>query len=158
VPLRYADVIRWIGHQQWFARAGRRLAPVDWWIQRKTGGKLTILGPAVLPSLVLTATGRKTDQPRSVPLIYAEYDGGYVVTASNWGQDRHPAWSANLIANPQASIQLHGETWPVTASLAEGAEREALWSVVTQVWPAYDTYAARSGRDLRVFLLRPTRQ
>jgi deazaflavin-dependent oxidoreductase (nitroreductase family) len=154
---RYTKLIRTLGHQKWFAATGRRLVPVDRWIHYRTGGRLTILGPEVLPSLVLTTTGRKSGLPRSVPLIYAEHDGGYIVTASNWGQDHHPAWSANLLANPQAEIELHGEIKQVTATLAEGADRHELWSAVTQVWPAYDTYAARSGHDLRVFLLRPTR-
>jgi hypothetical protein len=30
-----------------------------------------------------------------------------------------------------------------------------VWPLVLQVWPAYNTYAERSGRDLRVFLLEP---
>ena len=152
---RYSELIRTLGHQKWFAAAGRRAVPVDRWIQRRTGGRLTILGPEVLPTLVLTTIGRKSGQPRSVPLIYGEYQDGYVVTASNWGQDRHPAWSINLIANPDASVEVRGQVIPVTATLAGGDERHALWSVVTEVWPAYDTYETRSGRDIRVFRLIP---
>ena len=49
-----------------------------------------------------------------------------------------------------------GRDIDVLATLAEGAERDRVWPLLTQVWPAYDTYAARSGRDLRVFVLRPT--
>jgi len=107
------------------------------------------------PLLLLTTTGARTGQPRTVPLIYAEHPAGYVVTASNWGQPHHPAWSGNLLANPDATVYVAGRNIPVRARLVEGTERRALWSLVTAIWPAYDTYATRSGRDIRVFLLEP---
>jgi deazaflavin-dependent oxidoreductase (nitroreductase family) len=154
---RYAALIRSLGHRKWFTSAGRRLVPVDRWLQQRTRGRVTILGTEALPSLLLTTTGRKSGRPRSVPLLYATQDGAYVVTASNWGQDHHPAWSENLIARPEATVEIRGTSVPVTATLAFADERDALWTVVKSVWPAYETYSARSGREIRLFLLRPTR-
>ena len=44
---------------------------------------------------------------------------------------------------------------PVRASLCTGAERERLWALLAGVWPAYETYDRRAGRELRVFRLTP---
>lgn len=151
----YSDLIRRLGHRRWFARTGRALVPLDRWLTRTTSGRLSVLGKEVLPELLLTTTGRKSGQPREVVLLYAADGPNFVVTASNWGQAHHPAWSANLLADPRASVTRHGVRTPVTAKLAEGDERARVWTLVTSVWPAYDSYAARAGREIRVFVLRP---
>jgi deazaflavin-dependent oxidoreductase (nitroreductase family) len=152
----YTNVIRLLGHRPWFATVGRAAVPVDRWLQQRTGGRVNILGRIALPTLLLTTTGRKSGEPRTVPLIYAHDGDSFVVTASNWGQSHHPAWSANLLADADAVVALPGgRDVPVRAVLAEGAERERVWSLVTTVWPAYDTYVERSGRDIRVFVLTP---
>jgi deazaflavin-dependent oxidoreductase (nitroreductase family) len=153
----YTNVIRSLGHRPWFAAIGRTLVPVDRWLQRRTGGRVTILGRSALPTLLLTTQGRKSGLPRTVPLIYAADGDSFIVTASNWGQEHHPAWSGNLLAASAASVSLPGGSEiPVRAALAEGAERDRVWPLVTKVWPAYDTYVERSGRDLRVFVLTPS--
>jgi deazaflavin-dependent oxidoreductase (nitroreductase family) len=152
----YTNVIRSLGHRRWFALVGRTAVPVDRWLQQRTGGRITILGRSALPTLLLTTRGRKSGLPRTVPLIYAPDGDGYVVTASNWGQEDHPAWSGNLLASSEATISLEGgRDVPVRAALAEGAERDRVWPLVTKVWPAYDTYVERSGRAIRVFVLTP---
>lgn len=116
---------------------------------------MTVLGRSALPSLLLTTRGRKSGLDRTVPLLYAADGDAFVVTASNWGQRHHPAWSGNLLADPMATVSVSGREIPVRATLVEGAERDRVWPLVTQVWPAYDTYAERSGRAIRVFVLTP---
>ncbi|ADB34613.1 hypothetical protein Kfla_5607 [Kribbella flavida DSM 17836] len=154
----YTNVIRLLGHQRWFATVGRRLVPVDRWLQQRTRGRVNILGRIALPTLLLTTTGRKSGHPRTVPLIYAPDGDSFVVTASNWGQENHPAWSSNLLARADAVVALPGgREIPVHATLAEGAERDRVWPLVTKMWPAYDTYVVRSGRAVRVFVLTPNR-
>jgi deazaflavin-dependent oxidoreductase (nitroreductase family) len=77
-----------------------------------------------------------------------------VVIGSNWGQPNHPAWSGNLIANPDATIVVEGATIPVGAELASGEERDRLRRLLIDVWPAYETYEQRAaGRELRIFRL-----
>lgn len=117
-----------------------------------------VLGRLALPTLLLTTQGRKSGLPRTVPLLYAPDGDRFVVTASNWGQQSHPAWSGNLLACDEATVALPGgRQIPVRAALAEGAERDRVWPLVTRVWPAYDTYVERSGRAIRVFVLTPVR-
>ncbi len=153
----YTNVIRSLGHRPWFATVGRAAVPVDRWLQRRTGGRITVIGRTALPTLLLTTNGRKSGLPRTVPLLYAPDGDSFVVTASNWGQQQHPAWSANLLASPEAVVSLDGgRQIPVRAALAEGAERDRVWPLVTRVWPAYDTYVERSGRAIRVFVLTPS--
>src|SRR5262245_65167013 len=71
-----------------------------WWDSTPGGG------PGVLPTLLLTTTGRKTGQPRDLPLIYGESDGSYVVVASKGGAPTHPVWFLNLEANPECELQV----------------------------------------------------
>lgn len=131
--------------------------PVDCWLLKRSGGRINILGRHQLPTLLLTTTGRKSGQQRTSPLLYAQDGDSFVVTASNWGQQHHPAWSANLLAHDEAVVVLPGgQTVPVRAELVAGEERDRLWQLVTKMYPAYDTYVERSGRDIRVFLLTPS--
>src|SRR5918995_182327 len=148
-------LIQWLGHQPWFPTVGRRFVPVDRALQRLTKGRIDALGRRHLPTLLLTTVGAKSGLPRTVPLLYVADGDGWVVTASNWGQRHHPAWSGNLLASPDATVEVGGRTVPVRAELAEGEVRDLLWSRVTTVWPAYDTYEERSGRHIRVFRLAP---
>ncbi len=154
--LRYMSILRALGHQSWFTGLGRRLVPVDRWLLRHTRGRWSVVGRRGLPSLLLTTTGRRTGQPRTQALLYTADGDGYVVVGSNWGQQHHPAWSGNLIANPDATVRIEDREFPVRAVLATGAERERLWRMVTEVWPAFQTYKQRAaGRELRIFRLEP---
>lgn len=131
------------------------VTPVDKWLFARVHGRIVSTGPRVLPGLMLTTTGRRSGRPRSTPLLYLEDGHDLVVVASNWGQRRHPAWSDNLLADPRAVVDLGARRWPVAARLANEDERERLWPCLLRIWPAYRTYARRSGRDLRVFVLSP---
>jgi len=143
-----------LGRYQWFAKFGRAVfVPADRFVARVTKGRVVALG--VLPSLTLTTIGRKSGQPRTQPLVYVPDGENFAVIGSNWGQQHHPAWSGNLLANPDATVVVKGREIPVHAELAEGAERERLWSLLLLTWPAYTAYAERSGRRLRIFKLVP---
>lgn len=153
---RLTTVIQRLGHRRWFAALGRRFAPVDRWLFRRSAGHWTVLGRSQLPCLLLTTTGRRSGQPRTQQLLYAPDGDGYVVVGSNWGQQHHPAWSGNLLAHPDATVTVGARTVPVRAVLATGAERERLWTMLVALWPAYDTYLERAGgRPLRLFRLEP---
>jgi deazaflavin-dependent oxidoreductase (nitroreductase family) len=153
---RYTALVQRLGHQRWFALLGRRLMPVDRWLHDRTRGRWSVAGPHRLPSLLLTTTGRRSGKPRTQPLLYATDGDALVVIGSNWGQRHHPGWSANLLANPDATVCVHGRRTPVRATLATGEERARLWRLLVQLWPAYRTYQRRAaGRDIRIFRLTP---
>jgi deazaflavin-dependent oxidoreductase (nitroreductase family) len=103
--------------------------------------------------LLLTTTGRVSGEPRTMPLIHRTDGDRWIVVASKGGAPENPSWFENLRAQPDAEIELPGERIAVRAEAAEGAERERLWKLMTEVWPAYDDYQARTEREIPVVVL-----
>lgn len=146
---------RRLGHQKWFGATMRLLVPADRLVGRLTKGRVVAFG--LVPSLVLTTTGRRSGKPRSNPLLYVPDGDAYVVIGSNWGQQHQPAWSLNLLAQPAAEIDVRGRRIQVRAEPISGDERERLFARLVDEWPAYRTYVERAGgREIRVFRLVPT--
>jgi deazaflavin-dependent oxidoreductase (nitroreductase family) len=144
------------GKSRAFAVLGRALVPADRVLLRVSGGRVGVGAAVGLRTLLLTTVGRRSGEPRQVPLLYVERKTGYVVIGSNWGGEAHPAWSANLLAQPNATVGIGGRTVEVTGRLLTGDERQEMWDAVAEYWPAYDRYAVRAGdREIRVFLLEP---
>jgi deazaflavin-dependent oxidoreductase (nitroreductase family) len=101
--------------------------------------------------LLLTTKGRRSGEERTTPLIHRTDDDRWVVVASNGGAPDHPGWFKNIEAGPDdVEIQVKAERMPVHPSVAEGEERDRLWSLMTAVWPAYDTYQQRTDREIPV--------
>ena len=92
---------------------------------------------------------------RETPLGFFRDDDRLVVIGSNWGQEHDPAWALNLVANPTARVQIGREHRDIVARVTEGEERGRLWQRLNEAWPAYDTYAERSGRQIKIFVLEP---
>ena len=116
--------------------------------------KLTLLF-AVVMALVLTTTGAKSGLQRETPLATMPDGDAFYVVGSNFGREKHPAWTGNLIANPQARVTFRGRTIDVRARQLSDDEKAAVWPKLTKMWPTYDRYVERSGRNLRVFRLEP---
>lgn len=107
--------------------------------------------------LLLTTTGRRSGKRRTVPLLYVPDGETYVVIGSNWAGPRHPLWVGNLLANPEARVQVGPKKRRVTAHIASGPERERLWRLVTSTYPGYEDYARRIGgvREIALVVLTP---
>ncbi len=155
-----------------FARVAPHLIPaLDRAVHRLTRGKV-LLSAQMLPGVVLTARGAKSGLERRTPLACMPESGadrvgaaragaapgaagdaesGWILVGSNFGRTDHPAWTANLLASPDAVINWKGEDIPVTARLLTGEEREAVWRTVLAFWPPYATYQARVDREIRLF-------
>ena len=104
--------------------------------------------------LLLTTIGRKSGEERTTPLIHRTDGERYVIIASKGGAADDPAWFRNLSKNPERiEIQVKGDRFPVTASVAEGPERERLWKLMAEVWPDYDDYQAKTERQIPVVVL-----
>ncbi|MGI9286706.1 MAG: nitroreductase family deazaflavin-dependent oxidoreductase [Pseudomonadales bacterium] len=126
---------------------------VDPIIFRMTGGRFTLAGPVMITYLILTTTGRKSGQQRSVQLVYTDVDGVPHIVASNFGQQHHPAWSHNLMTNPNAIMELEGKTVAVTAVRLSDQEKEAIWETLVANVPNYTVYKSRTDRNLQVYRL-----
>lgn len=137
----------------WLAR--HTAARVDPWLFKVSRGRVTFTGVPTLPMLRLVVNGRKSGLPRSVQLAYLRDGGDYLVVASNFGQERHPDWMHNLLANPSARIQIGAEELDVEAQLVADDEKPTLWPRLDAVVPQFRVYRKRTDRDIRVFRLRP---
>lgn len=152
-PLRTAAL--WLGARPWLPRLAPVIVATDRALERITRGRLTVLTPTGLPGLMLTVVGRRSGQPRSVPLLGIPHSGGWVVVGTNWGTDTVPSWVLNLRAAGQGVVRVHGVDTVVGAREARGDERAALWRDLVAVYPNYAAYAARTSRRFPVILLTP---
>jgi deazaflavin-dependent oxidoreductase (nitroreductase family) len=121
-------------------------------VYRETGGERGYdwRGTTIL---LLSSEGRRSGEPRTTPLIHRTEGDRWVVVASKGGAPANPGWFENLKANPEASIEVKDEQVPVRATVSEGEERDRLWSLMTEVWPAYDDYQAKTDRQIPVVIL-----
>lgn len=122
---------------------------------RATGGRVG--GRAKhMPVLELVTTGRKTGARRSVLLTSPLQEGDtFVVVASRGGDDHHPAWYLNVVADPNVDVVLGGRTHPMRASVPTADERARLWAAVTALQPHYAGYQRRTEREIPLVLLAP---
>ena len=111
----------------------------------KIGGKL---GTQTI--LILHTTGRKSGQPRSIPIAYFFHEGKYLIVESNWGKDNHADWYFNLQKQPQASIEVNGRMIKVNASFAEGEEYSRLREYVTKKHAPYLEYQKMTERKIPI--------
>ena len=132
-----------------------RVHRIDKAILRLTGGKYTgseILGWNIV---LLTTTGAKSGQQRTMPLIALFDDEKIALIASSFGRKHHPAWYFNLKAHPQCTVQWRGRTQTFVAREAEGEEYRKLWELAVSVYAGYETYKAHAGRRIPVMILEP---
>jgi deazaflavin-dependent oxidoreductase (nitroreductase family) len=109
-----------------------------------------------IPVVMLTTTGTRSGQPRTVPVLGLPTTEGLAVIASNFGQQRHPAWYYNLRANPEGSVAVDGQSRRFRAVEAEGDRRRRIWEQGLRVYPGWSQYERRAAnRRIAVFVLEP---
>lgn len=156
VRARLLESVQKVTQTKGFRAIGPAVIPrVDKLVHRLSKGRFT-MSSAGVPTVVLTAIGAKSGQPRTTPLATVRRDGSFYVVGSNFGRQAHPAWTANLLAHPQASVSFRGATFDVRAHLLDEQERAREWPLLLQKWPAWQDYEDRVDRELRVFRLTPT--
>jgi len=148
-PLALSGAGRW-----WVINVAPR---IDATVGRRSGGRLMSV-PGV-PLLLLTHRGAKSGRTYTTPLVYFN-DGpdDVVVIASNYGRARHPAWLANVRANPEVSLQARGRGGRYRARVvSDGPERERLFAAAKRVTRAYADYERRTAdaRTINVVICSP---
>jgi deazaflavin-dependent oxidoreductase (nitroreductase family) len=104
-------------------------------------------------TLLLTTRGRKSGKLRRTALIYGRDGDHYLVVASKGGARRHPEWYLNLVANPEVEVQVEADRFPARARTAAGRAKPQLWRIMASIWPEYDSYQARTDREIPVVIL-----
>lgn len=141
-----------------FRRVGPTIMPpLERFVTWVSRGRVQISG-LLVPSLVLHTVGARSGEPRDAPLMYTpDGSGRAIVAGSNFAGERHPAWTTNLLAHPDAAITVRGTTMKVRATLIGDDERDAAWAIIERQWPGYRGYERTSGRVVRLFRLQPVR-
>jgi deazaflavin-dependent oxidoreductase (nitroreductase family) len=131
---------------------------IDRTLGARSGGRIQSV-PGV-PMLLMTHTGAKSGRTYVTPLLYFSDgpDGDVVVIASNYGRTRHPAWLANVRANPEVQLQARGRAGRYRArAVADDAERDRLFDLAKQLTRAYANYERRTAdvRTIQLVVLSP---
>lgn len=134
-------------------RAAKVVPWIDKRLHRVSGGRVSLLGVAGLPSMRLTTTGRRSGLPRTVNLLYFPRGDDFVLIGSNWGRTRDPDWAYNLSADPKATVEIRRRQTPVLAEPVTGERYDSLWREVLAFWPGYAMEQAAARRKLPLFYL-----
>jgi deazaflavin-dependent oxidoreductase (nitroreductase family) len=119
---------------------------------RSNGGKLSG-GFEGAPMLLLHSRGARSGRERVNPMMYQAVGDNFAVFASKAGAPTNPDWYHNLVANPDASVEVGTETIPVRARVLDDAEREPIWSTQKQRYPGFAEYEQKTTRQIPVLLL-----
>jgi len=115
------------------------------------GGK--VLG---MVAVELHTIGRRSGQRRSVMLTAPIHEPDRVVLiASKGGDDRHPDWYHNVVAEPDVEITEHGTTRPMRARTATAEEKAEMWPAIVAAYKGYAGYQKRTERDIPVVICEP---
>ena len=112
-------------------------------------------GSGLLPTLLLTTTGRKSGEARSLPLIYGSVGDSYIIVASKGGMPTHPVWYLNLEAKPECELMVGAKAVSARARVVEGEERERIWNQMAKIYPPYLDYQKATEREIPVIVLDP---
>jgi len=109
-----------------------------------------------MQTVELHTIGRSSGLSRSTMLTAPIHEGGrYVLVASKGGDDRHPFWYNNLMAQAEVDLTVRGVTRPFRARTASSTEKAALWPRIVAAYPGYGTYQGRTERDIPVVICDP---
>lgn len=112
---------------------------------------------SLFPLVSMTVPGRRSGEPRTVPLLYFTHADEVILTASSFGRDKHPAWYLNVKASPAVELEVGGRRGHYIARETEGEERDRLFELSKRLYAGYGQYEARVGdkRTIPVLALRP---
>ena len=88
-------------------------------------------------------------------MLYLRDGESLVVVASYGGRPNFPDWYLNLVAQPEAYVQVGGRRQPVTARTATSEEREEWWPRIVDAYAGYSQYQSRTDRIIPVVFLDP---
>jgi deazaflavin-dependent oxidoreductase (nitroreductase family) len=141
---------------RWMLRFPRLIEWSDALLRRASRNRIGAMDIVGLASLRITVAGRRTGIPRTTTVSCIPYRGGFLVVGSNWGRPQHPAWSANLLAVSEVSVEHNGRTSAATVRALTGADREHAWSAILREWPNYRiAQEIAYPRVFRIFELTP---
>ncbi len=104
--------------------------------------------------VLLTTVGRKSSLERTTPMLFHRDGDGVVVMASNAGDQSHPAWYLNLVANPRVKVEVGDEKYDAIATPTTGDERERLWATIKENYSFFADHEVKAKREIPVVALK----
>lgn len=123
---------------------------------RANGGRVGGMFEGRDNMVIITTTGAKSGRAITNPLVFLPDGDRIVLIASNGGADKHPAWYHNLVANPELTVEVPGETYSAKAELVADPERTALFDRMVALIPGFAEYRAKTSREIPVFAVYRT--
>jgi deazaflavin-dependent oxidoreductase (nitroreductase family) len=115
-----------------------------------------LTGPgAFRQTLILTTQGRKTGREVSTPLLYIEDNEKLYIVASFGGNDSHPGWYRNLVANPEVGVERDNKSRRYRARSLSTEETSVVWPKLLALYPTYADYQKKTTRVIPVVELTP---
>src|SRR4051812_28678706 len=143
-----------VGAIPWLPKFLPQIVWFDKFLHRVSGGRVTVLDIAGLPSLNLTVKGKKSGVDRTTPLLCVPDGDAILVAGSYFGGPKTPLWVGNLRASGgEATAEFERQTFRVHASELSGEERATAWRHMLEIWPNYAKYEERTDRTIPVFRL-----
>jgi deazaflavin-dependent oxidoreductase (nitroreductase family) len=103
--------------------------------------------------LILHSKGAKSGKEHVNPVMYRQDGDRYVVFASKGGAPTNPDWYHNLVANPDAKVEVGTDTVDVGAVVTKDEERDELWSKQVADYPQFGEYEKKTTRKIPVVAL-----
>lgn len=133
----------------------KHFGKVHTFFYRLSGGRLgSRMGP--IDVALVETIGRRSAQPRCVPIACYPYRGSIVVSASNSGKESHPAWYLNMVANPAVNVQHGKERYRAIAEDVPDGDRDELWKTIVQLNKHQGEYLEKAKRKIPLVWLRRT--
>jgi len=101
---------------------------------------------------ILHTVGRKSGHEHAIPIAYFDYEGQYLIVASNWGKDKNADWYLNLRKDPRAKVEINGQIISVVAHEAQSEEYTRLWKFATERHPPYLKYQQMTTRHIPIMM------
>ncbi len=145
----------------WVVGVIRTMSRLNTWLYRTSGGRLGgtwRVGSALrapVPVCLVTTKGRKSGEPRTVPLLHLPDGDRVLLVASQGGLPSHPQWYLNVLANPEVSVQVGRRVRPMTAREATPAERAEIWPRLVDRYADFASYQANTSRVIPVVICEP---
>ena len=148
------------GYDRGVTAALRAITTLHRVLDRVSGGRLTrrVVGADMA---WLTVKGRKSGEPRRVPLVIARvvHDDRprFLVAGSRGGTEKHPAWALNLRGHVErgepAELEVDGERVHVEVRELKDTEREAGYAEMIRAYKGFADYQRHTTREIPVFEL-----
>ncbi|MGD9989820.1 nitroreductase/quinone reductase family protein [Pseudonocardia sp.] len=100
--------------------------------------------------LLLTTTGRRSGRSHTSPMMFHRDGDRLLVIASNMGAPHDPDWYANLVADPDVTVEVGDETYDARAATLTGEDRARTWAALKQTYPFFADHETQTTREIPV--------